>query len=174
MIALMLPLLPEQMAGRPALDQVLWNTATRDKKKTGAMETPESQMSFFLELKEEEQVILLSETLSAMKKDRDEGRDSMTKLKEAYISGETAKVMAEIDHGFAEIAAGEHKELGERMFKRLLTDRDKSMAESIAGTLKKEPDTIHFFAAGAAHFSSETSIRSHLEKTGYEVTRIEE
>lgn len=173
-IAMMLPILPDQMAGRTALDQKLWNNAASAGKATAGIEVPKEQIGFFLELKEEEQVILLSETLKALKKDREEGRDSMKLLLEAYITGETGKISEEMDRGMKEMAEGEHKEFGERMMKRLLTDRDKTMAESIAGTLKKEPGKIHFFAAGAAHFASGESIISHLEKAGYAITRIQE
>ncbi len=43
----------------------------------------------------------------------------------------------------------------------------------IVTTLKKQPEAIHFFAAGAAHFCSEISIVTHLQDAGYTVTRIE-
>jgi uncharacterized protein YbaP (TraB family) len=56
--------------------------------------------------------------------------------------------------------------------KRLLTDRDVTMAATIVEMLAKEPGSVHFFAAGAGHFSSKTSIRSHLETAGYTVTRV--
>lgn len=173
-IAIVLPVLSDQMAGRTALDQKLWNNAASAGKATGSIEEPKGQLGFFLELKEEDQVSLLAETLEILRKDRAAGRDSIEKLKEAYISGDTEKIAAEMDRGIAEMAAGKHKELGERMMKRLLTDRNKTMAESIAGTLKKEPGKIHFFAAGAAHFTSGESIISHLEKAGYGIARIEE
>lgn len=173
-IATILPILPDQMAGRTALDQKLWDKATSDGKATGAMEDPKAQLGFFLELKEEDQVTFLAVTLETMRKDREAGRNSTDALKEAYISGELDNISKEMDREIAEMAGGEHKELGERMMKRILTDRNKTMAESIAATLKKEPGKIHFFAAGAAHFASESSIRSHLEKAGYEITRIEE
>ncbi|MBG7609027.1 MAG: TraB/GumN family protein, partial [Verrucomicrobia bacterium] len=71
-----------------------------------------------------------------------------------------------------EMAESEHKDLGEKFMKRLLADRDVTMAATIAEILSKEPGSVHFFAAGAGHFSSKTSIRSHLEKAGYTVTRI--
>jgi uncharacterized protein YbaP (TraB family) len=91
----------------------------------------------------------------------------------AYVTGDPAKVVEEFDKGLREMAKGEHKELGERLMKRILTDRDKIMADYIAATLEKDPATTHFFAAGAAHFCPEKSIRSHLEAAGYKVTRIE-
>jgi hypothetical protein len=41
-------------------------------------------------------------------------------------------------------------------------------------SLVQEPELSHFFAAGAAHFASETGIGSRLAKAGYTATRIEE
>ena len=108
-----------------------------------------------------------------LKTERAEGKDTMKALLDAYVSGEPAKVVEEFDKGLREMTEGEHKELGERLMKRILTDRDKIMADYIMATLKKDPGTVHFFAAGAAHFCSEKSIRSHLEAAGYKVTRIE-
>jgi len=71
------------------------------------------------------------------------------------------------------MAKSGHKELAERLMKRLLTDRDQTMADSIGEKLAASPGDTHFFAAGAAHFAGPASIRSHLEKLGYKITRIE-
>ncbi len=58
--------------------------------------------------------------------------------------------------------------------KGLLDERDANMTESAVAALEKEPNLSHFFAAGAAHFASETGIGSRLAKAGYTVTRITE
>jgi uncharacterized protein YbaP (TraB family) len=172
-LAATLPMLKDQLAGGQPLDLVLWQRATEAGKKTAGMEKVADQTKGFDELPEADQVVLLEETLRLLEKDRDEGKDSMAILLDAYVSGEPAKVVEEIDKSLQEMAKGEHKELGERLMKRILNDRDKVMADYIAATLKKDPDTIHFFAAGAAHFCSEKSVRHHLEVAGYKITRIE-
>lgn len=172
-LAATLPVLKDQLAGGEPLDLVLWGRAEKAGKKTAGMETIEGQTKGFDELAEADQVILLEETLTLLKKERAEGKDSIKALLEAYVSGDPAKVNEEFDKQLREMADGENKELGERLMKRILTDRDKIMADYIAATLKKDPGTIHFFAAGALHFCTEKSIRSHLETAGYKVTRIE-
>jgi uncharacterized protein len=172
-LAATLPVLKDQLGGGEPLDMKLWERAAKAGKKTAGMETIEGQTKGFDELAEADQVILLEETLTLLKKERAEGKDTMKALLAAYVAGEPAKIVEEFDKGLREMAEGEHKELGERLMKRILTDRDKIMADYIMASLKKEPATTHFFAAGAAHFCSEKSIRSHLEAAGYKVTRIE-
>lgn len=172
-LAATLPVLKDQLAGGQPLDMVLWERAEKAGKKTAGMETVEGQTRGFDELAEADQVILLEETLRLLKTERTEGKDTMKALLAAYVAGEPAKIVEEFDKGLREMAEGEHKELGERLMKRILTDRDKIMADYIMATLKKDPGTVHFFAAGAAHFCSAKSIRSHLETAGYKITRIE-
>ena len=171
-VGLMLPLLPDQLAGREPLDKVLWDEAQENGKKTGALETMASQLGIFAGLTEQEQVVMLSETLRILGKDREEGRNSVDRLTAAYISGEVEAVEAEMDRSMKEMAEGGQKELAEKFMKRVLTDRDVTMSATIVEILGKEPGSVHFFAAGVGHFSSKTSIRSHLEKAGYTVTRI--
>jgi uncharacterized protein YbaP (TraB family) len=167
-------ILPHQMEGGKPLDLKLWDQAEAADKKTAGMEKPAAQMIAFTELTEEQQVILLAETLKGLQKERAEGKDTTREMIAAYISGEPAKVAAVMDRALREMAEGEHKVLGEKLMKRLLTDRDKTMADFIVTTLKSQPETTHFFAAGAGHFCSEISICTHLKDAGYTVTRIEE
>lgn len=171
-IATMIPLLPGQLAGEVALDKVLWDRAESEGKRMGAIETMEGQLSVFTTMTEEEQVNLLSESLRSMKEDREAGRDMLEEMKRSYIAGDLEKLQELLERGFDEMEAGEYAKMAKEFKKRLFTDRDKSMAETIGGVLSAEPGTVHFFAAGAGHFSSETSIRSHLEKAGYTVTRV--
>jgi len=171
-VAISLPVLPDQMAGKTALDTVLWEEAAAAGKKTGGLETVGSQVGIFTELTEEEQVVMLSETMRMLGKDREEGRNSVAELTAAYVSGDVDKVEAEMERGMKEMAESEHRELAGKFMKRILTGRDVTMAASIVEILENEPGTIHFMAAGAGHFSSKTSILSHLEKAGCTVTRI--
>jgi uncharacterized protein len=167
-------MLPYQMEGGKPLDLKLWEEADTAGKKTAGMEKPEAQLIAFTELTEEQQVTFLSETLKSLKKERAEGKDSTKELIASYLTGEPAKIVEVMDRAIREMAEGEHKELGQKLMKRLLADRDKNMADFIASTLKNEPGTIHFFAAGAAHFCNDISIPSHLKNAGYTVTRIEQ
>lgn len=167
-----LTLLPDQLTGNKSLDVVLWDEAVAAGKKTGALETAESQLGIFDEMTEEEQVITLSETIRSLKEDRENDRNTFDLLKDAYLSGEPERLEEEMQRALDAIADSEFKEVSEKFMKRLIADRDVTMAATIVEILTKDPATIHFFAAGAGHFSSKTSIRSHLEKAGYTVTRI--
>ncbi|MDP4624674.1 MAG: TraB/GumN family protein [Akkermansiaceae bacterium] len=173
-VVTLIPMLPDQMAGKVALDKVLWDRATEENKKTAALETMDDQLAVFTAMKEEEQVLYLRETLKTLKEGREEGRDMMEELKVAYVSGDLEKLIALMDEGFADVEDEEVQVISAAFKKRLLTDRDVSMAATIDGMLAGNPNGVHFFAAGAAHFASEISIISHMEKAGYTVTRVED
>lgn len=173
-MATMIPMLPDQMAGKVALDKILWDRAKSEGKRTGAIETMEGQLSVFTDMNEEEQLIFLSESLKAMKEDREAGIDTIEELKLAYVAGDLGELQEMMVRGFDEMEASGNVEMARAYKKRLFTDRDVSMAKTMSETMKGQPDVVHFFAAGAGHFSSDTSIRSHLEKAGYTVTRLME
>jgi uncharacterized protein YbaP (TraB family) len=172
-VAATLPMLKAQIGGEQAMDGTLWQRAEADEKKTDSIETVESQLGVFDAFNEEEQIIMLSETLKMMKEDRLAKKDSMQELIDAYVTGDLQSLQKTLDKSLDEMRKGEHKELGERFYKKLLTDRDASMAEVIVKKLANSPGDCHFFAAGAAHFAGDKSIRAHLEKAGYKITRIE-
>ncbi|MCW1914542.1 TraB/GumN family protein [Luteolibacter sp. GHJ8] len=173
-VAYMLPMLPYMLDGAKPLDMALWDRAEKAKKKTSGMQTPEEQAIGFEELTEEEQTTLLKNTLAMMKKYRVERKDPMAELVTAYISGDIERIDAQATKSIEETFHGEDKALGERLLKSILTDRDAIMTDYIDATLKKSPAQVHFFAAGAAHYTGKESVRARLERRGYKVTRIEE
>jgi uncharacterized protein YbaP (TraB family) len=172
-VAATLPMLKAQIGGEQAMDGTLWQRAEADEKKTDSIETVESQLGVFDAFNEEEQIIMLSETLKMMKEDRLAKKDSMQELIDDYVTGDLQSLQKTLDKSLDEMRKGEHKELGERFYKKLLTDRDASMAEVIVKKLTNSPGDCHFFAVGAAHFAGDSSIRAHLEKAGYKISRIE-
>lgn len=173
-IAMTLQLLPSQLKGEKAVDLLIWETAAAAEKKLGGLEKPTDQIEIFEAFDEAGQIAMLAETLRIMRKDRAENRDSVADLIAAYVTGDPEKVQAEIEKSMQAMAEGEHKELGERLMKRLLEDRDVSMATTIGTLLAENPATGHFFAVGAGHLAGETSIRSHLTAKGYTISRISE
>ena len=74
----------------------------------------------------------------------------------------------------AEMAKGEHKELGEKLLKRLFDDRNINMAKFIAAKLTAEPDESHFFAVGAGHYIGKGNVGELLTKQGFKITRVTE
>ena len=171
--AVSLEVIESQMKGETAMDQKLWQRAEKEGRKTGAIETLDSQLAVFDSFKEEEQIVFLAESLRIAREDREAGKDSTQELVDVYVKGDADLLKKEMDRQMETIAKGEHKELGERLMKKVLTDRDKTMAATMVEILGKSPGETHFFAAGAAHFAGPASIRSHIEKQGYTVTRVE-
>ncbi len=173
-VAIALPMLPSQMKGGKPMDAMLWDRAVAAGKETGSIEKSEDQTGIFDALTEEEQVITLSEVIRVIREDRDNGRDSVEDLVAAYVSGDLEAIRAELEKSLKSLAESGHKELGERLMKQLLPDRDVTMAASIHGSLQENPAKCRFFAAGAGHFAADTSIRSHLADKGYTITAITE
>jgi len=173
-IAVALPLLPSQMKGEKALDSLIWERAVAAGKHTAGIERPIDQLGIFNDLSEAEQIILLEETIRQTNEDRAAGRDSMAAMVEAYVAGDLAAIQREVDQSMQSLAESDHQDFGERLLKRVLTDRDVTMAASIDESLRQAPAKTHFFAAGAGHFGGAISIRTHLAAKGYTVTTITE
>mgnify|MGYP006280213061 FL=1 len=172
-IATALPILEFQLQGGTALDNVLWNRAQKEGKELDSIETVDSQFAIFNSLTEREQVIMLEATLDFMSSSRERGVDLIRATIDAYIRGDAIAIREIVNASLEEMTAGEHRELGEKLFAKLVTDRDAEMARTIVSRLEGAPQKTHFFAAGTAHLVGKESIVSHLQKAGYRVTRVE-
>lgn len=172
-MALTVPMLKLQLGGVKPLDMLLWEKASKAGKKTAGMQTVAEQLSGFNDFNEDEQVVFLKETLRYTREERETGKDSIKALVDAYVTGDLTKVETEFNKSLKETLDGENKALGEKLMKKILDDRNVIMADYIDATIKKSPDDVHFFAAGAAHYMGDVSVRSMLEKKGYKVTRVE-
>jgi uncharacterized protein YbaP (TraB family) len=173
-VTMTLPLLKYQLRGAKAVDQVISERATKEGKEVRAIETVEGQMGVLGGFTEQENIIILRETLSQLKEDRANGVDGIEVMLAAYAAGDDGKLESEIDRMNKSIAESEHRELGERFIKKLFEDRNLSMAATIGEFLGKEGGKVHFFAAGSGHFIGKDNIRDHLAKKGYRITRIED
>lgn len=166
--------LPDLMLGKPLLDEVLWNNAVKAGKRTGVLETVAGNAAIFEKMGEEAQRAMLSGIIFHLDQYREKDEDFMEKLKGIYLTGDIVKLEAEMNTFFEAMERGENAEHGKLVKKGLLDERDANMTASAQAALEKEPNLSHFFAAGAAHFASETGIGSRLAKAGYTVTRITE
>ncbi|MFM2242292.1 MAG: hypothetical protein RLZ97_1147 [Verrucomicrobiota bacterium] len=173
-VAITLPMLKHQLGGSEALDAIVWKRAEDAGKSTGALEKIEDQTGIFDKLEENEQVTLLGETLRLQREAREDGEDPIDKLLAAYIAGDDAALIEEIERQYKEMAEGDHAELGKKLMKELIDDRNVGMAKVIATRLAAEPGKVHFFAAGTAHYLGKASVVDLLTAKGYRVTRITE
>lgn len=162
-------MLPHQLKGGQALDQILWNLATKGGKKASGLETMKEQAAAFEVLDEKEQVAYLRETLASW----DKNEALMARMIAAYEKGDADAIgalMVESIRDFGEDEAS--RKLGEKLLKSLLTDRDLRMAERIDALLRRDPTQSRFIAIGAAHLIGDTSVRKHLETRGYRIERV--
>lgn len=173
-VGMTLPMLKAQLSGAQALDAVIWNHASEAGKITGALEKPADQFGIFDALKEEEQIVFLSESLRAMREAREAGEDPLDELIQAYISGEDERLNAEMERHIREMRAGEHADLGKRLTTQLIDDRNAAMAATIGEKLAAHPGRSQFFAVGAAHYLGDGNIGERLAERGFTVTRITE
>lgn len=173
-VTMALPVLKYQLRGAKAVDQLLSDKAIKAGKEALALETIESQFGILDGFEEDEDIIVLKETLRQIKEDRAAGTDSVDNLIAAYIAGDEKLLSGEIEKSFKQIAESEHKELGERFMKKLFEERNLSMAVTIDEQLRLKPAKVRFFAVGAGHYIGKDNIRDHLAAKGYRITRIQD
>ncbi len=168
-VAMQVIMMPLQLKGEPALDQIIWERAQAEGKETAALETIRDQIAAFETLNEEEQVLYLESTLEHY----DEAMEMMAKLIAIYESGDEAAIYEMLTASMVVPGEDERlKEISERLLKALLEDRDVKMAAKIDEWLTANPAKSGFFAVGAAHYLGDNSIRKHLEEKGYRITTV--
>lgn len=169
-----LPLLEFQLAGKQALDAVLFQRAQKAGKKSTGLETIESQLKIFDDLKEEEQILMLGHTVRSMAEEKEKGENSLQKMLDLYLTGTVPELGAFLKESMVMEDDGDKKikELNDRFLKKLLDDRNGKMARTISEALAKQPGDVHFFAVGAAHYVGPTAIQKFLTKEGYTVTPL--
>lgn len=171
-IAATLMMLEDQMKypGALALDMQLFQRAAMAGKQTGGIETIDEQLGIFDAFSQEEQIQMLEETIDLMQTSRAKGESPVQQLVDAYLSGDLARVDAEMAKWNA---ASPDPELTERFMERLLYKRNVHMAERMAAMIREHPDTGYFFAIGAAHLGGERGVLALLEKAGLKLSRVE-
>jgi uncharacterized protein YbaP (TraB family) len=114
-------------------------------------------------------VVYLRETLAQF----EENAKILAEMIACYEKGDDEAIGEIMVKAIRDFGRGEaERELGERLIKSLLTDRDKTMAEAIDAKLRKNPRQSHFFAVGSAHLLGKTSIRKHLADKGWRIARV--
>jgi len=156
----------EMTNGKP-IDLVLHNRAKELGKKTSGLETETEQLTVFDGLTKDEQTRLLEESLDERDKDVAEHRDQFATLMNLYIAGDEVPLLTGLNSTF-----DMHKPLDVKLFKRLITDRNKIMTDRITAKMKTAPPAVYFFAVGAAHLLGDDGIVSQLKKKGITVERV--
>jgi uncharacterized protein YbaP (TraB family) len=85
------------------------------------------------------------------------------------------KEMNSIEDEYPELESpevAEAKALYDEFVEKLITNRDKNMAEYIDSLLKAEGSHTYFIIVGSGHYISDYSVLDILEDKGYEITQI--
>jgi uncharacterized protein YbaP (TraB family) len=163
----LLEFLPDMLAGRQALDAMLYDRAQKDGKEVGALETVDEQLAVFEGFTNEEQARMLKLTLDSMDTARAKNRSPTDELIRGYLSGDLAKLSLMMTE-----AMRLDPVLFGKFSARALDDRNKLMVDRILAKRAERPDKTCFFAVGALHYAGETGIIGLLRKKGLTVTRV--
>ncbi len=163
----LLEFLPDMLAGRQALDAMLYDRAQKEHKEVGALETVDEQLAVFEGFTNAEQASMLKLTLDSMDEAHAKGRSPTDELIKGYLSGDLAKLSLMMTE-----AMRMDPVLFGKFSARALDDRNKLMVDRILAKRAERPDKTCFFAVGALHYAGETGILGLLKKKGLIVTRV--
>ncbi len=163
----LLEFLPDMLAGRQALDAMLYDRAQKEGKEVGALETVDEQLAVFEGFTNAEQASMLKLTLDSMDEAHAKGRSPTDELIKGYLSGDLAKLSLMMTE-----AMRMDPVLFGKFSARALDDRNKLMVDRILAKRAERPDKTCFFAVGALHYAGETGILGLLKKKGLTVTRV--
>ena len=170
---LVLGMLEGQIKGGQPVDVQVWQRAEKAGKETAGLEDIDAQTKIFDDLTDDEQIQFLAESLRVMAEEQDKDGDLLGEMVALYAAGEAEKIDALMEREIKKMADGKFKELGQRLVRKLIDERDANMAKGILKQFAERPDKVHFFAVGTGHYIGKDSVISHLEKAGYKVTRVD-
>jgi len=154
--------------GALAQDMVIFQRGALDGKEVGGIETPEEQIAIFDELTVDEQIEMLRDGLKQMRDIRATGQSPSEMLVGLYLTGDIDALGIELNKWLDP----EGSELSAKLVERLLTRRNRLMAERIAAKLRTEAGKTFFFAVGAAHLYGPNGLVNLLSHEGIEVSRV--
>lgn len=158
--AVMMMLSNPRPGGGLFLDMALQLEATRQGKPTYGLETMQEQISVFNGMSLEDQVSLLRDAVQT----HTATDAAMEELTQAYLKRDLTGLLA-LDEKYKPADARVY----DVMMDRLLTQRNRNMAERMRARLK---EGNAFIAVGALHLPGETGLLRLLSDAGYRVTRI--
>lgn len=163
----MLDIMKKMQTEQP-LDSQLFQKAVAAGKEVGGLETVDEQMGVFESMTEEELAKSLRKTLEQLKAADAKGIPMIEQLTRAYIAGDAAGIEKLM---FETLDLGDP--VDKKMYDKLLTERNRHMADRIAKMTKGAPDKIWFFAVGAGHLTNnENGVIKLLQDKGLKLRRL--
>lgn len=169
-LAVSLPMLGMQLKypGVAALDVQLAQRATSTGRINEGLETLAEQLGVFDALTADQQMRLLESALTDLRDARQQGKDNLEELIQAYLSGDE-KQLDKLMTKWMREAAERGVDLGEA----LLDKRNRVMAERLDARWRKQPKQATFTAVGAGHLVGKNNVVELLRKRGYTLVRVE-
>jgi len=121
------------------------------------LESADFQLKLFASGTEQEQVELLRSTL----KQADKAKESINKMQDAYLSGDTDVMLKMLK---------EEQTGPQSLMKKLIDDRNVTMAEHVDGFLKSKESC--FVVVGAGHIIGDKGLVKLLQDKGYKVELV--
>ena len=150
------------------VDMRLLKLADDKNKKVYEIEDFKEHYNTLTDYSKETQVMMLEEAVEMKKW---ESMYSSAYLYELWCEGNEKELRKELSTVIPEGATTEEKAYYEEYTKKMITERDKIMADGIKSYLKSG-ETV-FVAVGLAHVIGENGIVDQLREAGYTVTRVE-
>lgn len=154
----------------PVMDAKLIQVAEERKLPVESLENPKNQLKGFESLSQEEQMMFLKLTLDNLEQEARTGQSSLDRLINVYLKGDRESLQALFMEEFKNEEAS--KALNDKIMKAILFQRNEAIAQVIDAALQKDPNTIHLFAAGTAHFVVGPTVIDHLRRAGYKISRV--
>jgi hypothetical protein len=143
------------------LDMILYQRALAQGKQMVGLETVQEQLAPFDSLSDEEQTLLLQDTLESL----DELPALYEELLSAYVGRDLA-ALVELNNTHLDAS---DSELGRRLNKGVIDDRNQRMAQRLLPVLK---EGSAFVAVGALHLPGKDGVLHLLERQGYRIKRV--
>lgn len=170
-LATNLALLPiqRQYPGVAPLDLQLVQEARQRGVKNIGLEQLDEQIRIFDSLSTDDQLSLLADAIQLRKQARTTGPDYLELMIKAYTDGNADQIIRLTEEGLSN-----NPQLGERLRKQLIDERNTRMAERIEALIKAQGNRSVFFAVGAAHLVGKGSVIEQLRERGYNISRAGE
>lgn len=157
--------------GSPPLDLKLYLEARSAGKAVGGLEDGARQLQPLIDLPLDDQIAFLRATLDGMDEDDENNINRLELTMRKYASGDAEEFAAFMQAEMDRLELRD--ELTQRIHKALLTDRNRTMADSIHGRVSAAPSVPHFFAVGLGHLTGDQTVQDALRERGYRVKREE-
>lgn len=158
--AVMMFLMGPRQGGGVFLDMALQARAVLHGKANHALETADEQIAVFNGMSIDDQVVLLRDAISETRA----SDDALEELTRAYLRRDLSGLQT-IQDKYKPADARVYDE----MMKRLLTERNRNMAERMRVRLK---EGNAFIAVGALHLAGDSGVLRLLANAGYRLTRV--